>query len=791
MKMTNQVTCNMKLKLPLKPETTQFRALFHNSTMFVRLLSALTISACLLMTSPSIIAQTVSKSGSVASPVSAGTADTATVDWVVDYDNNTGAPIVNELLEDTWTSPQTLVPTSIQIPDGWTSNQLGPLQLNFNANFVPDGTNGVTQQLPRPNFDGVFNTSGAGDGLNPALTDNNRIYAVPHHELNAWVSACIDLFVGNQCAGISSGSYAANDTNISSSVITGNYPITIGIGNKIYWSDGGLGNGGFPIENRIFCWDATTDAPCDSDMGTPNLQGGFTNSIGDFHNGLELINGRLYTIRQDPLDALSVDCYDPALDLAQCVGYPVSIGLYPLDESHLHHLSIGNRVYVVLGNQGTVTNASAARIECVDTTTGATCGGLFPISPLLDNAESYAIWPRLSPAGVETGFCVSYNNNGTVNPDTTCYDLDGANPTNIDLPGNVQSASSSGRIFPSFFAVSGSRVFLQSGLNNFTKCWDWTDNAGAGGPCTGSGFDANGHVSPDQGGYGSLAIDSCVYIYGHDGDLIALDAQTGEMGQCTVYSGITEALTNRPSFYCADPSLANDSTWNEVIFTGVDLNAAANEVTVFTFQLVDPATDTVVYGPINAINDADGIFDISASAVPGIDAFEELRLEVTYDDASGVGSTWTDGSIPSATLTFNDSDPVQFCFQTEASVDCGATGSVTLSNTIEEVTVNATDISNVEACVVDQLTLTKNDDGNGPYSPGDALVYTLVVTNTGIGNANNVQVTDTIPATLTRSTATTTTQGSCDDSGDPLVVCNIGTLTPGQSETVTITTTVN
>ena len=132
---------------------------------------------------------------------------------------------------------------------------------------------------------------------------------------------------------------------------------------------------------------------------------------------------------------------------------------------------------------------------------------------------------------------------------------------------------------------------------------------------------------------------------------------------------------------------------------------------------------------------------------------------------------------------------MQFCFQTEATVDCGA-GSIILSNTIEEITVNATDIGNVEACVVDQLTLTKNDDG-GPYTPGDTLVYTLVVTNTGVGNASNVQVTDTIPVELTRSAATATSQGTCDDSGDPLVVCNIGTLTPGQSETVTITTTVN
>jgi hypothetical protein len=52
-------------------------------------------------------------------------------------------------------------------------------------------------------------------------------------------------------------------------------------------------------------------------------------------------------------------------------------------------------------------------------------------------------------------------------------------------------------------------------------------------------------------------------------------------------------------------------------------------------------------------------------------------------------------------------------------------------------------------------------------------------------------VTDTIPSGLTRSAATTTTLGTCNDLGDPNIVCDIGTLGAGLSATVTITTTVN
>jgi uncharacterized repeat protein (TIGR01451 family) len=98
--------------------------------------------------------------------------------------------------------------------------------------------------------------------------------------------------------------------------------------------------------------------------------------------------------------------------------------------------------------------------------------------------------------------------------------------------------------------------------------------------------------------------------------------------------------------------------------------------------------------------------------------------------------------------------------------------------------------SGFNALISTDLSITKSDDGNGPYSSGDSLVYTIVVTNS-VSDAENVVITDTIPGELTRSAVTTTTLGTCDDSGDPAIVCDIGTLGAGLSATVTITTTVN
>ncbi|HEX6087568.1 MAG TPA: C25 family cysteine peptidase [Thermoanaerobaculia bacterium] len=73
-----------------------------------------------------------------------------------------------------------------------------------------------------------------------------------------------------------------------------------------------------------------------------------------------------------------------------------------------------------------------------------------------------------------------------------------------------------------------------------------------------------------------------------------------------------------------------------------------------------------------------------------------------------------------------------------------------------------------------------------PVAPGGALAYTFFVYNAGPSAATGVTLTDTIPGTTTFVSASTT-QGSC--SGTTTVTCSIGTMTAGQSVTVTINVT--
>ena len=64
---------------------------------------------------------------------------------------------------------------------------------------------------------------------------------------------------------------------------------------------------------------------------------------------------------------------------------------------------------------------------------------------------------------------------------------------------------------------------------------------------------------------------------------------------------------------------------------------------------------------------------------------------------------------------------------------------------------------------------------------GDSFDYTLEAENVGGADATNVQITDTIPASL----IVTSKPGNCNGTGT--ITCDLGTLTPGQKKSVTFT----
>jgi uncharacterized repeat protein (TIGR01451 family) len=85
------------------------------------------------------------------------------------------------------------------------------------------------------------------------------------------------------------------------------------------------------------------------------------------------------------------------------------------------------------------------------------------------------------------------------------------------------------------------------------------------------------------------------------------------------------------------------------------------------------------------------------------------------------------------------------------------------------------------------LSLTKTAS-TSKATVGDAITYTIHVTNGGPNDALSTTVTDTLPADVT-FVSSSTTRGSC--SGSTTVTCHLGTLANGQSATVTINVKAN
>lgn len=104
-------------------------------------------------------------------------------------------------------------------------------------------------------------------------------------------------------------------------------------------------------------------------------------------------------------------------------------------------------------------------------------------------------------------------------------------------------------------------------------------------------------------------------------------------------------------------------------------------------------------------------------------------------------------------------------------------GSAT-SNTVTTI-INVSNLSIVKSANVEAVTI------------GDTLTYTIVITNTGNINAENVEFIDIVPSELTFVAGSVTINGTSEPTFDPNTGFSLGTILPLGTVTVTFDTTVN
>jgi uncharacterized repeat protein (TIGR01451 family) len=155
--------------------------------------------------------------------------------------------------------------------------------------------------------------------------------------------------------------------------------------------------------------------------------------------------------------------------------------------------------------------------------------------------------------------------------------------------------------------------------------------------------------------------------------------------------------------------------------------------------------------------------------------------------ASGSGSGWSCGAPSGGTITCTTTSPVNpasslptLTFSMTAPV---TPGGITNSATVSAVTSDPTPANNTASAsttVLAQADLQIVKNGPAGVTAGQNVVYTVVVTNNGPSSAVGVTVADPTPANLTF----VSNSGTACTTPYP---CNLGTLTSGQSATITST----
>jgi uncharacterized repeat protein (TIGR01451 family)/fimbrial isopeptide formation D2 family protein len=125
---------------------------------------------------------------------------------------------------------------------------------------------------------------------------------------------------------------------------------------------------------------------------------------------------------------------------------------------------------------------------------------------------------------------------------------------------------------------------------------------------------------------------------------------------------------------------------------------------------------------------------------------------------------------------------------TASATDQGVTVITATSTLSPALQVTDTDTTNVELA---DVTIVKTDDPD-PVAAGGILTYTLVYTNDGAAVAQNVVITDTLPAGVTFGGVVSTSPALPAPAGaGQMWVWTVGTLAPGSSGSIVFTVTVD
>ncbi|MCB0210499.1 MAG: DUF11 domain-containing protein [Anaerolineae bacterium] len=231
----------------------------------------------------------------------------------------------------------------------------------------------------------------------------------------------------------------------------------------------------------------------------------------------------------------------------------------------------------------------------------------------------------------------------------------------------------------------------------------------------------------------------------------------------------------------SDPNLANNSTFEDTTVNPVPVSGA--DLSITKSDAVDPVTvgDVVTY-TVTVSNDGPDQADnvVMTDTLPADVNFASATAGCT--ESAGV-VICTLGSIVSgdnAAVTIVVTTTVDGVITNDASVSSDTADPDSANNsTSEDTTVDP------EAAPQANLTISKTDDAD-PVTVGDNIIYTITVSNSGPDQADNVVMTDTLPADVSFVSASA---GCTEATG--VVTCALGSIASSDNAAVTIEVTTN
>lgn len=241
----------------------------------------------------------------------------------------------------------------------------------------------------------------------------------------------------------------------------------------------------------------------------------------------------------------------------------------------------------------------------------------------------------------------------------------------------------------------------------------------------------------------------------------------------------------------SDPNLSNNSA------TAADVVAAATQADLVTTNSATPSSvaagSNITYSQSVTNNGPAAATTVTfTQTTPPNTNFQSIIIPGgwTCPTLPAVGGTGTI-SCSDSSLAVGSANTANFTLVLQANA-----GTPSGTNITDTVTANATNIvpgitTNTASATVTVANANSADvaivktGAPNPVSQGTPLTYTLIVTNNGPASATNVTVTDALPAGMTYSSATPTSQ--CSEA-DGTVTCLLGTMVNGGTATILITT---